>query len=161
MMNILHRLLHFLKKIIQLIMGTYPMPVYHFIVQWGGSRTGFTEVSGLNIEHDVIEYREGSSPDQSSIKMPGLRKFANIVLKRGIVKGDTDFLKWINTIQHSKAERRDVTISLLNENHEPVLTWRVHNAWPVKYEGPALNSKNSEVAIESLELAHEGLSVVE
>lgn len=137
----------------------YPMPAYHFIVEWGGVRTGFTEVSGLTMETQVIEYREGSSPDAAVTKMPGLTKFSNIVLKRGIQKGDNDFFKWMQTIQGSKVERRDILISLLNENHEPVMSWRIRNAFPVKIEVAPLKASANEVAIETIELAHEGLSI--
>ncbi|HEY9115530.1 MAG TPA: phage tail protein [Bacteroidales bacterium] len=137
----------------------YPLPVFHFIVNWGGTQVGFSEVSGLNIESQVIEYRDGASPEYSSRKMPGLKKFANITLKRGIVKSDNEFFAWLNTTKLNTVERRDLTISLLNEEHAPVMTWKVNNAFPVKVEGPSLKATGNEVAIESVELAHEGLSV--
>lgn len=140
-------------------MSNYPLPVFHFQVEWGGNRLGFSEVSGLSIEVDVIEYREGGSPEYSTIKMPGLRKHANIVLKRGIMAGDNEFFEWLNSIRLHTVERRDMTISLLNENHEPVMVWRARNAFPVKLEGPVLRAEASEVAIETLEVAHEGLIV--
>lgn len=137
----------------------YPLPVFHFRVEWGGARIGFSEVSGLTQENQAIEYRDGSFPEYSSIKMPGLRKFSNITLKRGIIAGDNDFAKWLATIALNKVERRDLTISLLNESHEPVFVWKAHNAFPVKVEGPALKAAGNEVAIESIELAHEGLEL--
>lgn len=137
----------------------YPLPVFHFIVNWGGTQVGFSEVSGLNIESQVIEYRDGASPEYSSRKMPGLKKFANITLKRGIMKSDNEFFLWLNTTKLNTVERRDLTISLLNEEHAPVMTWKVNNAFPVKVEGPGLKATGNEVAIESIELAHEGLSV--
>ena len=137
----------------------YPLPVFHFNVEWGGTRLGFTEVTGLTQENQAIEYRDGSFPEYSAIKMPGLRKFANVVLKRGIVKSDNDFYKWLSTVKLNKVERRDVVISLLNEEHAPVMVWKIHNAFPVKVEGPALKATGNEVAIESIELAHEGLEV--
>lgn len=137
----------------------YPLPVFHFIVNWGGTQVGFSEVSGLNIESQVIEYRDGASPEYSSRKMPGLRKFANITLKRGIMKSDNEFFTWLNTTKLNTVERRDLTISLLNEEHAPVMTWKVNNAFPVKVEGPSLKASGNEVAIESIELAHEGLSI--
>lgn len=140
-------------------MSNYPLPVFHFQVQWGGTRLGFSEVTGLTMEKQVIEYRDGLSPEYSAMKMPGLGKFNNIVLKRGIIPKDNDFFKWVNTIQMNQVERRDLTISLLNETHEPVMTWKVTRAFPVKLEGPALKATGNEVAIESLELAHEGLSI--
>lgn len=137
----------------------YPLPVFHFTVQWGGSRIGFSEVSGLTQENQAIEYRDGSFPEYSSIKMPGLRKFSNVTLKRGIVKADNDFFKWLSTIKLNQVERRDVTIALLNETHEPVMVWKIHNAFPVKVEGPGLKASGNEVAIESIEIAHEGLEL--
>ncbi|MFA6923680.1 MAG: phage tail protein [Bacteroidales bacterium] len=140
-------------------MANYPIPVFHFQVSWGGTSLGFSEVSGLTQEIQAIEYREGTSPTYSSMKMPGLRKYNNIVLKRGINKGDNEFFAWLNTVKLNKIERRDVIISLLNENHEPVMTWKVHNAFPVKVEGPGLKATGNEVAIESMELAHEGVTV--
>lgn len=137
----------------------YPIPVFHFTVQWGGTRIGFSEVSGLTQENQAIEYRDGSFPEYSSIKMPGLRKFSNVTLKRGIVKADNDFFKWLSTVKLNQVERRDVVISLLNEEHTPVMTWKIHNAFPVKVEGPGLKASGNEVAIESIEIAHEGLEL--
>lgn len=140
-------------------MAEYPLPGYHFQVEWGGTRLGFTEVSGLDIEIQVIEYREGSSPQYAAMKMPGIPKYANITLKRGIVAGDNEFFNWLKTISLNQAERRDLTISLLNENHEPAMVWKAKNAFPVKLEGPGLIATGNEVAIESLEVAHEGLII--
>ncbi len=137
----------------------YPLPVFHFTVQWGGTRLGFSEISGLTQENQAIEYRDGSFPEYSSVKMPGLRKFANIVMKRGIIKSDNEFFKWLSTVKLNTVERRDLIISLLNENHEPVMVWKAHNAFPVKVEGPGLKASGNEVAIESIEVAHEGLEL--
>jgi phage tail-like protein len=141
-------------------MATYPLPKFHFLVQWGGIRIGFTEVTGLDIQAEVIEYREGSSPEYHKIKMPGMQKFSNITLKRGTIQGDSDFFKWMNTINLTIAERRDIIISLLNESHEPVMTWKAKNAFPVKVQASDLKSDGNEVAIETLELAHEGLNIM-
>lgn len=140
-------------------MANYPLPKFHYVVQWGGSRVGFTEVTGLTVENEVIEYREGSSPEYSKIKMPGMQKFGNITLKRGTFQSDNEFFKWWNTKTLGNIERRDVTISLLNENHEPVMVWKVKNSWPVKVQSADLKSDANEVAIETMELAHEGLSI--
>lgn len=137
----------------------YPLPTFHFTVTWGGTRVGFSEVTGLTQENQAIEYRDGSFPEYSSIKMPGLRKFSNVTLKRGVIKADNDFFKWLSTIKLNTVERRDLVISLLNEKHEPVMTWKVQNAFPVKLEGPQLKASANEVAIESIELAHEGLEL--
>jgi len=137
----------------------YPLPVFHFRVEWGGSSINFSEVSGLNVETQIIEYRDGASPDFSSVKMPGLQKYGNITLKRGAMQGDNEFFDWWNTHQLNTIERRDVIISLLNEKHEPVITWRVRNAFPVKVDGGSLKATGNEVSIETLEIAHEGITV--
>lgn len=140
-------------------MANYPLPKFHFRVEWGGSKIGFTEVTGLNIENEMIEYRDGSSPEYHKIKMPGLQKYGNVTLKRGMFNGDNEFFQWLNTVSLSKIERRDITISLLNENHEPVYIWRLKNAWPTKVTAPDLKSDANEVAVESIEMAHEGLVI--
>ncbi len=140
-------------------MATYPLPKFHFLVEWGGARIGFTEVTGLTVETEVIEYREGSSPEYNKTKMPGLRKYGNITMKRGTFVGDNDYFKWFNTVKMNTIERRDITISLLNESHEPVVVWKVKSAWPVKVQSPDLKSDANESAIESIEVAHEGLVI--
>jgi phage tail-like protein len=137
----------------------YPLPKFHFRVEWGGTKIGFSEVTGLNIENELIEYRDGSSPEYHKIKMPGLQKYGNVTLKRGMFDGDNEFYEWLNTVSLSKIERRDVHISLLNENHEPVWMWRLKNAWPTKVTAPDLKSDANEVAVETIELAHEGLVI--
>jgi len=140
-------------------MSQYPRPAYHFTVQWGGTRIGVAEVSGLSADIAVIEHREGSDPEATVRKIPGLHKFPNITLKRGIVAGDNEFFGWFNTVRMNVAERRDLVINLLNEDHQPIVAWKVRNAFPCKYSGPDLKAGGNEVAIETLELAHEGLSV--
>lgn len=139
---------------------TYPLLKFHFVVEWGGTRAGFTEVTGLDIQIEAVEYREGSSPEYSKIKMPGMHKFSNITLKRGSITGDKEFYTWLNTVSLNQIERRDLSISLLNEKHEPVFTWKVKQAFPVKVQASDLKADGNEVAIESIELAHEGLNIL-
>ena len=140
-------------------MAEYPIPKFHFQVDWGGSKLGFTEVSGLDVETEVIEYRDGVSPEYSKRKMPGLQKYSNITLKRGTFANDNEYFNWWNTVKLNTIERRDITISLLNENHEPVVVWKVKNAWPTKIQSTDLKAEGNEVAIESMELVHEGLTI--
>jgi phage tail-like protein len=140
-------------------MADYPLPKFHFQVEWGGTKIGFSEVTGLDVETEVIEYRDGASPEYNKLKMPGMRKFSNITMKRGVFAADNDYFLWWNTVKLNKIERRDITISLLNENHEPVIVWKVKNAWPTKIQSTDLKADGNETAIESLELAHEGLSI--
>ena len=142
-----------------LLMAQNTLNSYHFIVNWGGSNIGFMEVSGLDIEIEAVSLREGGSPEDSFRKIPGLRKYSDITLKRGITKGDNEFFEWINTKQIGTIERRDVTISLLNEQHNPVVVWKVKNAFPVHYYGPVLAANDGGIAIETLVLTHEGITV--
>ncbi|BEV03827.1 MULTISPECIES: phage tail protein [Chryseobacterium] len=140
-------------------MNTYPLVKFSFEVDWGGTNIGFQEVSGLSIERDIIEYRQGASPDFSKIKMPGMAKFGNITLKRGTFKGDNDYFEWLQTVQMNTVERRSITISLLDENGAPAVTWKVKNAFPLKLQSTDLKAEGNEVAIETLEIAHEGLTI--
>jgi phage tail-like protein len=137
----------------------YPMTAFHFLVEWGGTQIGFSEVSGLNIEVQPIEYRHGLSPEYSVMKMPGMKKYGNITLKRGVFKGDNEFYNWYNQIKLNKPERRDITISLLDEEHNPVMVWKAVNAWPTKITSPDLKATGNEVAIEQIEIVHEGLRI--
>ena len=140
-------------------MTDYPLPKFHFQVQWGGTRIGFTEISGLDVETEVIEYRDGASPEYSKMKIPGMQKFGNVTMKRGIFASDNDYFNWWNTVSLNTIERRDVTVSLLNEQHEPVVVWKIKNAWPAKIGSTDLKADGNEIAIESIELAHDGLSI--
>jgi phage tail-like protein len=140
-------------------MTDYPLPKFHFQVSWGGTRIGFTEVTGLDVEHEVIEYREGYMPEYGKLAMPGMPKYGRITMKRGVVADDNEFYDWWNTVKLNTIERRDLTISLLNEKHEPVMTWKVKQAWPTKIQSTDLKSDGNETAIETIELAHEGLAI--
>ncbi len=142
-------------------MSNYPLTALHFQVQWGDDddAVNFSEVSGLTMESEPIEYRGGADKQLSPRKIPGLKKYGNVTLKRGIMSSANGFWEWWNTLQAGAVERRDVTVSLLNEEHEPVMTWQMTQAWPVKVEGPSLDGTGNEIAIETLEFAHEGLKI--
>ena len=147
-------------------MADYPLPKFHFQVDWGGTKIGFTEISGLDYETEVIEYRHGASPEYNKTKQPGLTKYANITMKRGIFQSDNEYYDWIKqTVFFQEGNstgsiyRRDITISLLNENHEPIVVWKVKNAWPTKVQSTDLKADANEIAIESMELVHEGLVI--
>lgn len=159
-MWLVHKLIHLFKKIKHWLMGNYPLSKYHFIVDWGGQQIGVSEISGLAMEYAVVEHRTGADKLQSVIKLPGLQKFSNLILKRALQADDRDFFNWINTIQMNTVERRDIVISLLNASHEPIVSWRVRNAWPCKYQVADLNASSNEVLIETIELAHEGFQIV-
>src|SRR6478735_9497972 len=130
----------------------YPMTTLHFTVSWGDRQqtSSFSEVSGLTMEAEVVEYRGGADPQFSTRKQPGLRKFSNVTLKRGIAptEAGNGLFEWYNSITIGAVERRDVTVSLLNEER-----------WPVMIEGPGLKATGTDVAIESVEFACEGIEI--
>lgn len=139
----------------------YPLPRFHYQVDWGGTKLNFTEVTGMDQQVEVIEYRHSDSKDFSKIKMPGMRKFSNITMKRGKFEGDFDYNNWLDEISNERVgARRDVVIRLMNEKHEPVAVWKAIRCFPVKITAPDLKSDANEVAIETLEVAHEGFSLV-
>jgi phage tail-like protein len=145
----------------------YPLPKFHFEVNWGGTRMGFTEVSGLDFETEVIEYRAGNNITYNKQKQPGLTKYSNVTLKRGTTLDFEFFALWRETAKFQESNkikkvfRRDITIALLNEDHKALITWRLENAWPSKIQSTDLKADGNEVAIETMEIVHEGLKIVE
>jgi phage tail-like protein len=135
-----------------------PYPNHNFAVDIGtGDAIGFSEVELPSGEIEVIEYREGN--DRTSVrKLPGLAKSSNATFKRGIT-GDLELFNWWKAARDGQVLRRDVTITLLDEQRQPVLRWLLRDAWPVKIEAGPLNAQANEVAIETLELAHEGFEL--
>jgi phage tail-like protein len=135
-----------------------PFSAFNFLVEIDGvTVAGFSEVSGLTTETDVIEYRTGAE-DITNRKLPGLRKYTNIALKRGYTDSK-ELWEWRKKVMDGKTERQSGAIVLLNEGREEALRWNFREGWPSKWEGPAFNAKNNEVAIETLEICHEGLAL--
>ena len=139
--------------------STWPLPRFHFEVKWADRVMSFQEVSGLDAEAQTIEYRHGDSAQFSVLKMPGLQKYSDITLKKGVFKSDNKFWDWFNEIKSNAARRTAVTISLLDEAGTPTIVWTLANAWPTKISGTDLKSTGNEVAVETLVIAHEGLTM--
>jgi phage tail-like protein len=134
-----------------------PFKAFNFLVEIEGiTQAAFSEVSGLESETAVIEYRAGGEKVNWVRKLPGLTKFGNIVLRRGVTQ-DADLWNWRKSIVEGNVDRRNGTIVLLDDKRNEVVRWNFWNGWICKWEGPTLNAKANEVAIESIEIAHEGL----
>jgi phage tail-like protein len=132
-----------------------PFGAFDFRVEIDGiALAAFMEVSGLESETTVIEYRTGDS--QTLAKLPGLTRYANIVLRRGITV-DKSLWQWRQEVVAGKNARRDGAIVLLDEAGQALAAWNFRNGWPCRWEGPRLRAGRSRVAIETLELAHEGI----
>lgn len=134
-----------------------PYAAFNFIVDIDGMKAVFSECSGLSTDTDPIEYRTGEA-DNTVSKIPGLKKFANISLKKGMTQ-DLALWEWRKTVLDGLTERKSGSITLLNEAREPVLRWNFKEGWPNKWEGPAMKATGNEVAIVTLEIAHEGLDL--
>jgi phage tail-like protein len=135
-----------------------PYSQFNFQIEIDGvTKAGFSEVSGLTTDTNIIEYREGDEITTVR-KLPGLMKYTNIVLKRGWT-ADQSLWAWRKLVIDGSTQRTSGAIVLLDEARKPALRWNFREGWPSKWEGPALNAKTSEAAIETLEIAHEGIEL--
>lgn len=137
----------------------WPLPKFYFSVKWDDTEASFQEVSGLDMEAEPLEYRAGNNPVFSKVKMPGMLKPENITLKKGVFAKDNAFFDWFAEIKMNTIKRRDISISLLDESGAPTMVWKVRNAFPVKITGTDLKAEGKEVAVESVEIAHEGVVI--
>ena len=137
---------------------TNPITNFQFKVEFGGENIRFQEVDLPESEIEIIEYRDGSDVRSSVRKIPGLTKHTNLVLKRGLTNS-LDLYEWFRQTKRGIVERRDITVSILNEEKEPFVTWKLTNCWPTKYSGSTLKAKGNEVVIETLEIAVEDVNV--
>jgi phage tail-like protein len=136
----------------------------HFRVDLGdgaeGPAGGFSQVVLPDISIDVIDYRNGNARESGTHKLPGLARYDNVILRRGII-GSLNLYEWINQVRNGDANAaRTVTIALLSEDLTAVVfTWKLSRAWPIKYSFGDLNAKGTDVAIEELVLAYERLEI--
>ncbi|MFC5449793.1 phage tail protein [Paenibacillus aestuarii] len=134
-----------------------PYRNFRFRVEVEGiQQAGFSDVSGFDASLSVIEYREGNETITPR-KLPGLAKYGNISLKWGVTDS-MDMYNWMNESIQGKVSRKTVTIIAINEEGSDVATWQVIEAWPMKYSAPSFKGTGNEIAIESLDLAHEGMT---
>lgn len=140
-------------------MASTPYGKFRYKVEIDGLEAGgFSEASGFDASIDVIEYREGDMV-QTPMKLPGLKKYGNITLKQGVADSMVMY-EWMIAGVEGEVERKTITITILDETETATASWQVINAWPAKYMAPDFNATSSEVAIESLEIAHEGMTRV-
>lgn len=136
----------------QTIIDTYPLPSYNYSVVVNGNEImSFSEISGLEINHENVLYRHGFSWVTGDHLIRGQRKPISITLKRGVIKRRSDLYDWVKS-----GDKRDIRIELIDEEQMALVVWEVTKALPLKLDAPSFNASNSDVALETLELiAHD------
>jgi phage tail-like protein len=148
------------------IRNEYPLPVYNYRVEIGGQAIAFSEVSGLNIAYDVGTFKESPVSPQAgprTLYYPTQSTATSISLKKGIVKGVSikALYDWIMTVQTNQVDKRDVFIRLCDEKGEPVVSWKVGNAFPTKLSAPTFDATSNDAAIETLDLQADFITMQE
>ena len=138
-----------------------PRPASHFRLSIGGKESigNFREVQGLDAEHSVIEHTSVDDQGRPVVrKVAGPQKWSNITLKRGVDES-TDLWQWRDSVikEGPDKARTDGFIELLDYSGTPIARWKFIQGWPIKYTGASLDPKSSEVAVEEVQIAHEGL----
>jgi phage tail-like protein len=136
-----------------------PYRAFNFRIEIDGlTVASFSEVSGLSSDGDTVDYREGTDKALTVRKLPGLRKYSNVTLKRGVTQNQ-ELWQWYLNVVNGISDRRNGSIVLMNEERDDVVRWNVQNAFINKYEASTFSASGNEVVIETVELVHEGLTI--
>ena len=147
------------------IKSTYPLPVYNYKVDIGKDTVAFSEVSGLNISYETTTYKESNiesgKVSPRVFRMPGQLNTTTLTLKKGLVpaKSKNALYDWISTISINQVEKKDIVISLCDEAGKAVVSWKVINAFPTKLDVPTFDANSNDVAIESMELMADQITI--
>lgn len=143
----------------------YPLPVYNYIVEIDGETVAFSEVSGLGISYETTTYKESpiesGAPGPRVMQMPAQRSAPTITLKKGIVIGKSvpALYDWISGIQTNQVEKKDIQIRLCDETGAARISWKVIHAFPTKLDAPSFDANSNDVAVESMELMADSISI--
>ena len=149
------------------IKATYPLPVYNFRVEVGPDAVAFSEVSGLSIHYDVTTFKEcptgGGSAGPRVIHMPAQPQAVNVTMKKGVARASSAaaLYGWIKTVALNQVEKKDVVVRLCDEQGKPIISWKIVNAFPTKLDAPSFDAKSNEVAVESMELRADAITITE
>ena len=149
------------------IKSAYPLPVYNYKVEIGSDTVAFSEVSGLNVSFETSTYKESpvesGTPGPRVMHMPAQAPAATVTLKKGVVRGASvgTLYDWISATQINQTEKKDIFIRLCDENGDPVISWKVTNAFPTKLEAPTFDANSNDAAVESMELTADSVAVEE
>jgi phage tail-like protein len=144
----------------------YPLPVYNYRVEIAGASIAFSEVSGLNIGYEITTYKESSvsaTPGPRTMHMPAQVTPPTITLKKGLVREKSlqSLYAWIQTVTTNQIDKRDIFVRLCDEQGAPVISWKILNAFPTKLTAPTFDAKSNDVAIETMELKADAITMEE
>ena len=143
------------------INSEYPISAFRYKATIGGDDIAFSEISGLNVGYESTEYKEATAEGVRTILVAGQRDVPTVTLKRGLFEKSLQLYDWLNGLNTDDFEKKDVVISMLNNNNEAVMTWTITNAFPTKFEGPSLDAKSNDVTFQSLEIKGNLLSIAD
>lgn len=149
------------------IHNDYPLPVYNYRVEIGGTAVAFSEVSGLNIAYEVTTFKESPTTTTAAgpkvYHMPSQAQAIDITLKKGIVRKDSiaNLYGWLQTVQANVIEKRDIVVRLCDEKGEAVMSWTVVNAFPTGVDAPSFDANSNDVAIETMKLRADKVTIAE
>ncbi|MBL4706950.1 MAG: phage tail protein [Flavobacteriales bacterium] len=141
------------------IITDYPISAFRYSATIGGTAISFSEISGLNMDYDTTEYKEAAAGGVRTIQVAGQRQAPSLTLKRGLFKDGLELYEWFNSIHTGKFTKKEVVISLLDNENKSIMTWKVMNAFPTKFEGPSLDAKSNEVSFQSIEIKGDSIEV--
>ena len=141
--------------------ANYALLSYRFMAKIGDTEVFFSEISGLSMEYETTEYKEAPSSGIKTTQLVGQRNVPSLTLKRGLFKDGLDLYKWFNSVHKSDFEKKDVVITMLNEDKKPVLVWTVSNAFATKFEGPGLDAKSNDVSFQTIDIKGDLLDVAD
>ena len=143
------------------INSDYPITAFRYTAKIGDDDVAFSEISGLNIGYETTEYKEATSDGIRTLQVVGQRDVPTVTMKRGIFEKSLQLHDWLNSMHTDDFERKDIVISMLNNNNEAVITWTITNAFPVKFEGPSLDATSNDVSFQSLEVKGDALIIAD
>jgi len=149
------------------IRTNYPFAVYNFRVEIGTEAVAFSKVSGLTIQNEVTTYKESlvaaGSAGPRTMHMPAQINPVNITLTKGMAKATSvaHLYTWMNSIQLNQVEKKDIFVRLCDEVGAPLISWKVINAFPTKLDGPSFDASTNDVALETMELRADRISITE
>lgn len=139
----------------------YPLSVFRYVAKIGDDDVFFSEITGLSMEYEVTEYKEATVVGVKTFQVVGQRNTPSLTMKRGLFKSGLELYNWFNSTHTSEYERKDIVISLLDNENNTIMTWTVLNAFCTKFEGPSLDAKSNDVAFQSIDIKGDSIQVAD